>query len=275
MQLSPVISPAMHSDGAGFSVHSITLHSLVDQACPVTTLDDFRVSGSPFGPHPHAGFSAVTYVLRDSPGSLRSRDSLGHDIVVGPGGIVWTEAARGLLHHEMPAQPGVELHGLQFFVNLHAHHKLSNPRVLWLDGGDVPVWRNDTGDCVRVVVGNFSNAVSPLAPAEPFTLLDIELNHRISLTASPDDYGVVYLMSGDALLSADGVQLALGQSQAVVLKGSGALRFSARGAARLIYLSGSRIDEPQVAVGPFIMNSEQQIKEAVSRYRSGEMGHLR
>jgi pirin-like protein len=72
-------------------------------ASPVLVFDDFRVRKLPFSPHPHAGFSAVTYVLEDSQRGLRSRTSLGNDIVVGPGGIVWTQAGRGVIHEEAPA----------------------------------------------------------------------------------------------------------------------------------------------------------------------------
>jgi redox-sensitive bicupin YhaK (pirin superfamily) len=80
--------------------------------------DEFRVTGRPFPPHPHAGFSAVTYVLEDSEGKLRSRDSLGNDLVTGPGGIVWTQAGSGLIHEELPADSNRELHAVQVFVNL-------------------------------------------------------------------------------------------------------------------------------------------------------------
>src|SRR5579871_6953340 len=87
-----------------FSIRSIDLQSLGTAASPVVVLDNFRVRGRPFPPHPHAGFSAVTYVFEDSRGDLRSRDSLGNDFVTGPGGVVWTQAGRGVIHEELPAR---------------------------------------------------------------------------------------------------------------------------------------------------------------------------
>ncbi|MGA2448264.1 MAG: pirin family protein [Polyangiaceae bacterium] len=106
--MSIQFSSILHAEGRGgggpFSVQSIDLRRLGGRASPVVVLDDFRVSRSPFGPHPHAGVSAITYVFRDSPGGLRNRDSLGGHVVVGPGGICWLQAGRGALHEELPAE---------------------------------------------------------------------------------------------------------------------------------------------------------------------------
>ena len=106
IHISPVIAAKPRSL-AGFSSF---LHVDLDvpgvSASPVTVLDDFRMGGLRICPHPHAGFAAVTYVLEDSRGDLRSRASSGIDIVVGPGGIVWTHAGSGVVHEEVPAVPG-------------------------------------------------------------------------------------------------------------------------------------------------------------------------
>ena len=101
----------------GFSSFlSFDLDALGVSASLVAVLDDFRVLGLPLCPHPHAGFAAVTYVLEDSPGDLRSRASSGIDIVVGPGGIVRTHAGNGVVHDEVPAVPGREVHEIQIFA---------------------------------------------------------------------------------------------------------------------------------------------------------------
>jgi Pirin len=133
-------------------------------------------------PHPQAGFCALTYVLEDSQGAVRSRDSLGNDVIMGPGGIVWTQAGSGVIHHEFPADNDRELHGIQIFVNLSAKDKLAAPRVLRLAGNEVPEWRSDVGDRVRIVVGSFDGAWSPLIPVEPFTLLDVDLRRELSFS---------------------------------------------------------------------------------------------
>lgn len=179
IQFLPVIAARGHGKGNTFSVQSIDLHGLGERISPIALLDDFRVSGQPFGPHPHAGFSAITYVFDDSQGSLRSRDSLGNDLVIGPGRIVWLQSGSGALHQEIPAEIGRELHGAQIYVNLSARNKLGPPRTLWLQENQVPEWRSDTGDRVRVIVGSFEGVSSPLVPAEPFNLFDVALQRVV------------------------------------------------------------------------------------------------
>jgi len=274
IQVSSVIASVQRGRGSSFSVRSVDLETVGYAASPVTVLDNFRVSGRPFGPHPHAGFAAVTYVFEDSEASLRSRDSLGDDIIVGPGGVCWTHAGNGVLHEELPAQAGRELHGLQFFVNLSSKNKLTPPRVLSLEGRDVPVWRSESGDRVRIVVGSFGAVSSPLVPVEPFMLLDIELRHAISLPLALDHNAIVYVLDGSAVVSIDERSVELATEQALVLQGSGGVSIRSSSGAHLLVLSGAAIQEPIVAHGPFIMNEAAQIEQAIVRFRSGAMGQL-
>ena len=253
---------------------AVDLRDLVEDASPVTVLDDFRVHNQPFSPHPHAGFSAVTYVFEDSKGSLRSRDSLGNDVVVGPGGIVWTQAGSGVIHQEVPADDR-ELHGLQLFVNLSAKNKLVQPQMLQLQGGDVPEWRNGAGDRVRVVVGLFDGLSSPLAPAEPFTFLDVGLRHGIAFELPAGHNALVYLVSGAIVLHADDRERKLAGGHAIAMHGSeGLVTVEALSPSHLIILSGAAIREPMVVDGPFIMNEPAQIQAAFARYQAGKMGRL-
>src|SRR5271165_3647580 len=141
VHFSPVIAAKPRALPGFSSLQYLDLDALEVAAAPLAVLDDFRVTGMPFSPHPHAGFAAVTYVLEDSPGDLRSRASTGADLVVGPGGIVWTHAGSGVVHEEVPAEPGRELHGVQIFVNLSAKNKLTPARVLHLEPGEVPEWQ--------------------------------------------------------------------------------------------------------------------------------------
>lgn len=273
IHLSPPIKIKTRG-GPSFSVKSIDLHELGENVSPIAVLDDFRVSGRPFPPHPHAGFSAVTYVFEDSPGDLRSGDSLGNDIRVGPGGVVWTQAGRGVIHHEVPAQPDRELHGAQFFVNLSAKNKLIPPQVLSLDGKDVPEWHSEEGDRVRVVVGNYRDVASPLTPAEPFTLLDAEVRQELTLDLQPEQYGLLYVQSGSARIASDTKALSLVLGQAVTVRGSGSVRVMAEETVRMLFLVGTEIHDPVLANGPFIMNDPAQIADAMKRYQTGGMGRM-
>lgn len=275
IRFSPIVTAKTRRHGDTFSLKAVDLHDLADAASAVTVLDDFRVRGQPFSPHPHAGFSAVTYVFEDSEGSLRSRDSLGNDVVVGPGGLVWTQAGSGVIHHEVPADDR-ELHGLQLFVNLSAQHKLVEPRMLRLQGGDVPEWfDDDTGDRVRVVVGSFEGHLSPLVPAEPFTFLDVRLRKAVPFDLPSGHNALVYLVGGAIRLRSGDREEKMAGGHAIALYGDGGrIEMEALAPSHLIILAGPDINDPIVVDGPFIMNEPAQIEAAIERYRSGKMGRL-
>jgi len=272
VELSPIVAARAQGSSA-FSVRSVDLHALGDWASPVAALDHFRVRGRPFLPHPHAGFSAVTYVFEDSKAALRSRDSLGDDVVVEPGGIVWTEAGRGVMHEELPASDD-ELHGLQIFVNLSAKNKLAAPRMLRLDKSDAPERRSDAGDRVRVIVGSYENRSSPLVPLEPFTLLDVELKRSFVFDLPDAHSALVYVLDGELLVRAGEREQGAAGEQAVAMGGGGRVTFEAVRPAHFVLLAGAEIREPVLAHGPFIMNEMSQIEAAVARYRAGDMGRL-
>jgi redox-sensitive bicupin YhaK (pirin superfamily) len=274
IQFSP-LAAARNTGSGAFSVKAVDLDALCAPGSPIAVLDDFRVRGRPFPPHPHAGFSAVTYAFEDSKSGLRSRDSLGNDVIVGPGGIVWTEAGSGVMHEEQPADPDGELHGLQIFVNLSAKNKLTPPRMLRLATVDVPERRSEAGDHVRVVVGAFGGVSSPLVPAEPFTLLDVKLQREISLPVKAGHLTLAYVLDGEVSIGAEGRQETLSAGQALALYGGvGSVIFASTKRAHVVIMGGPEINEPVLSQGAFIMNDQAQIEAAVARYRSGAMGRL-
>ena len=275
IQFSPVVTAQEQPGGGTFSVKAIDVRQFGGSASAVTVLDDFRVSGHPFPPHPHAGFSAVTYVFEDSPGALRSRDSLGNDVVTSPGGIVWTQAGSGVIHEEIPADLNRELHGLQVFVNLSSKNKLLAPRMFRLEKGEVQEWRSGTGDRVRVLVGAFEGVASPLVPAEPFTFLDVELRREVAFDLKSQENAIIYVVKGSVLVRADAREQKVTDEQAVALYGGkGRVTFDCSAPAHFLLLCGGEIREPIVMEGPFMMNERSQIEDAAARYRSGRMGHL-
>jgi len=274
IQFSPVISSRRSASGSTFSVQAVDLSALGEWSSPVLVLDHFRVTGRPFPPHPHAGFSAVTYVFEDSQCGVRSRDSLGNDVVTGPGGIVWTEAGSGLLHEETPAEPGAELHAVQIFVNLSAKNKLVAPRMLKLGSSAVPEWRSIAGDRVRVLAGAYDQIESPLIPAEPFDLFDIRLQGEVLFQLPEEHNAIIYVLSGRICVRTEGHEEELGAEQAVALVRSGPMSFHAISPAHALLLRAADLREPVRSYGPFIMSEQWQIEAAATRYRSGGMGHL-
>jgi redox-sensitive bicupin YhaK (pirin superfamily) len=275
VQFSRAIAARTFTPSRGFSVRNVDLHAFRELASPIAGFDEFRVSAPVCGPHPHAGFSTVNYLFEDSHGNLRSRDSLGNDFETRPGGLVWTQTGSGLVHEELPAEPGREVHGLQLNINLGSKHKLISPAVLRLEPELVPRWRNDAGDRVRVVVGSFAGLTSPLTPVEPFSLFDIRLQSAVMFGLPQAHNALVYVLSGVAQVIANGHARRLESSQAVAFQG---IREPALvqlvGSAHVLVLSGAEIREPMVSDGPFIMNHPWQIDAAFARYHSGAMGEL-
>jgi redox-sensitive bicupin YhaK (pirin superfamily) len=272
---SAVASKGRGTEG-GFSVKSIDMGELGTFASPILVLDEFRVRGRPFPAHPHAGFSAISCVLEDSQSALRSRDSLGNDIVTGPGGLVWLQAASGAIHEEFPAEADQELHGVQIFLNLSSRSKLVRPRLFQLLNGEAPQWQNEAGDRARILAGSFEGRAAPFSPAEPFTLLDIHLRREVSFDLEKDHNAVVYLLEGQihARANKNMREVAAGQALALHAAKAGRVALESNGAARLLVMSGPRLDEPVVERGGFIMNDMAQIDAALARYRAGEMGRL-
>lgn len=278
VQFSTVSGVKTRQMGGFEGVKYVDVDSLGVGASPLAVVDDFRVRTMPFSPHPHAGFSAVTYVFEDSPVGVRSRSSLGVDVVVGPGGVVWTQAGRGCVHEEAPAESDRELHGLQLFVNLSAHNKLAQPTVFALKPDDVPVWEDPTErNRVRVVTGSYAGVSSRLIPVEPFTFLDIRAGNPLSYTVGPAHNTVLYVLSGEVRVSAEMIRAHVAAQHAVAIRASdagGSVAVDPAGEAHLLILSGARIGDPVVTEGPFIMNSRAQIEEANARFRAGDMGSL-
>ncbi|MCW1840402.1 pirin family protein [Prosthecomicrobium hirschii] len=274
--VSEIVEARRHSSGGIFSVNTIDLARMNGLSSPLALLDNFRVSGQPFGPHPHAGFSAITYVFEDSGGALRSRDSLGNDLEIGPGGIVWLQAGRGALHQEVPAVRGAELHGAQIYVNLSRRNKLADPKTMYLLPGQVPEWRNEAGDRIRVLVGGFGNVRSPIEPVEPYGILDAFLVSSVGYPIASSENSIIYLLDGQLDVAVDDRVYRLSTETAIALSGAGEARLSAAGGvAHALLLSGPALNEPVFADGPFIMNDAAGIRSAYQRFQSGEMGRLR
>ncbi|MET3135050.1 redox-sensitive bicupin YhaK (pirin superfamily) [Oxalobacteraceae bacterium GrIS 1.11] len=173
---TPVTTATLERMEHGTHFRAFTLRgddqtALID---PFLGVDHAWMSGPTFPPHPHAGFSAVSYLFLDSETSIQNRDALGDTSIIKPGGLHWTAAGRGIVHEEVPVEVGKTVHSLQIFVNLPVAHQAAAPQVLRLAPEQVPVVRLP-GASVRVVSGKFNQVESPFAPPTPIQLLDIDL----------------------------------------------------------------------------------------------------
>jgi redox-sensitive bicupin YhaK (pirin superfamily) len=169
--MEPVVVPLQEMEH-GEVFHAYSLRS--ELIAPILGVDHAWMSGPTFPPHRHAGFSAVSYLFMDAEAGIRNRDSLGTVNSIAPGGLQWLAAGSGIVHEEVPDQPGRTVHSLQIFVDLPADQRGGQPFALTLDTNDVPVV-SLPGVSVRIPLGNFGDASSPLNPPTPVTLLDVEL----------------------------------------------------------------------------------------------------
>jgi len=276
IHISEVVQSNMRPIGASFAAARLDLAALGEFVNPVVGLDHFRMRGPTFQPHPHAGFSAISYMFEDSVGAMRNRDSVGHDFVAGPGDVIWTQAGSGVVHDEFPAVTGHEVHGIQLFVNLQSAHKTLPPVVFWVRKEDIPVVGDTDGNRIRVVVGEYEGRYSPLVPAEPFLLLD-GVWRKADVLRVPGDWNIIlYLLTGELDLSVDGKRVHIAGGQALGLRSDDAasIELDPDSPSHMLVLAGPAVREPMVSHGPFIMNSSEQISDAVRRFNAGEMGRL-
>lgn len=276
LKLSSVAQAIESNHGGNFSVLRLDLERLEGFIAPIMGFDHFLMSGRTFAPHPHAGFSAISYVFEDSPGALRNRDSQGHDLIVPPGGLVWTQAGNGIIHDEFPESQAT-VHGLQLFVNLASNHKHKAPQVLYASADAIPVAEDAQGNHVRVLAGQFAGLSSPIQPAEPFDFLDIKLRDRWSYSIKRSHNMMIYVLSGSVTISTANTEQSLDAHQAIGIYADAVgedLHLEPSPTTHLLLLSGQDQKEPVAVYGPFIMNTRAELAEAYERYRSGQMGRL-
>jgi len=265
MSTPRLLQPQRHRIGTGFQAEGWREPlALLD---PFIMVDHFRMRDPVFAPHPHAGFSAVTYLFDDSATGLVSRDSLGGEYEIVPGGLHWTLAGRGVMHDEFPAEAGREAHGLQIFVNLPAEQKLRAPAVMRLAPEQMPHRAGPGWRSVQVFGGP-----AELALPWPTTMsiVDIDAGASYDFTLAEGEQGFAAVIQGRGAAG----ELPLSDGRALSLPESGNARIEADEAMRLAVFRGRPLREPIVRHGPFVMSDEGQVVAALQRFQSGGMGRL-
>lgn len=234
-------------------------------ADPVLYLAHFVMTGPTFGPHPHAGFSAITYLFPDSQTGFRNRDSLGNDEVIAPGGLHWTCAVGGILHDEEPVAPGLPAHGLQIFLNLPRDRQL-DPAAIYRIGPDQAQAFAAEGGSGRVL-----DARSAGIPQD-FRLWDLQLDGAASLPVPPGWGGLVLALDGELRLPDP---LASGAARRFAADGTGGeLLLASAGPARAAVLAGAALAQPVHWHGPFALARAEEVEGRIAAYRTGAMGRL-
>lgn len=244
---------------------------------PFLGVDHAWINGPTFPPHPHAGFSAVSYLFLDSETGIDNRDSLGNRNLIQPGGLHWTAAGQGIVHEEVPAEPGKTVHMLQIFINLPEQKQGDVPFVLSLETQDVPVIYK-SGAKIRVPLGSFEGAVSPLTTPTEVRLLDISLEAGSEVSISVPEGHIAFVMPIDGETSVDGQPFDLGEPKAAVNLPQTADRVvtlaANKGNAKAVMFSGVPLNQPVFWQGPLALASASALVKAVSGYQRGAFGKL-
>ena len=278
-------APARHWVGDGFHVHSMfTYEDEARNFSPFLLLDFMAVAKYPpsegdargVGEHPHRGFETVTILHQ---GEVEHRDSAGHQGRIGPGDVQWMTAASGVVHEEKHSREftrkGGVLEGVQLWVNLPARLKMSAPKYQDLGDSTIPAVPLPEGaGSVRVIAGSFQGRKGPAATFTPINLWDVQIKAGSAADLELPDRHTLLLMVSRGRVKLNDDELA-GEAELAVLDRRGEqVRIEALKDSRLLLMSGEPIPEPVVGYGPFVMNSPEEIRQAIQDYQAGKMGHL-
>jgi len=278
-RLQAVIESVAASDGAGVKLRRSLGSRPHLRFDPFLMLDEF-FSDDPndylagFPSHPHRGFETVTYMLD---GHMRHEDVLGNRGDLGPGDAQWMTAARGIIHSEMPQQTDGRMRGFQLWINLPAREKMKPAAWRDVPTHEIPTVALEGGGELRVIAGSFAQAgVTTAGPiggvaTEPL-YYDLRLPPRATVTipTPPGHNAFMYVYEGAAAVGDDGRPLPF--RAAGLLTPGDAVRIAAGEAGvKLLFLAGKPIGEPVVQYGPFVMNTVEEIEQAIRDYQSGRL----
>ena len=277
-------APAPRWVGNGFPVRTMVSHLDQGQHCsPFLLLDhagpvsfDATRERRGVGVHPHKGFETVTIVYD---GEVEHRDSTGAGGLIGPGDVQWMTAGAGILHEEYHspsfAATGGTFEMVQMWVNLPAEHKLAKPGYQQILNADIPsVILPAEAGTVRVIAGAFTSQAGPARTFTPMNIWDVRLSHGKSTDLDiPDGHTLQVLVLSGSIAAGEAVNVRAGQT-VLFDRGGDGISITAQSNAKLLVLSGAPINEPVVAKGPFVMNTEEEIRQAMRDFRNGRFGAI-
>ena len=267
-------------DGAGVRLTRVLTQDLQQRLDPFLMLDAFG-SDNPgeyiagFPDHPHRGFETITYMIA---GRMRHRDSGGHEGLLQNGGVQWMTAGRGLIHSEMPEQEEGVMEGFQLWLNLPSKDKLCAPWYQDIQSEQLPEITTSSGVLVRVIAGS-THAVTARVTREHTEPLYLDLHFPThdgvafehALPAEHNAFVYVYRGSLDVLSDQDTHTVPKQRMGLLRNEGDG-IRLRGSANTRAILIAGKPLREPIVQYGPFVMNTREQIMQAVADFRNGRMG---
>ena len=264
------------SDGAGVKMLRVLTDDLQERLDPFLMLDAFG-SDNPrdyiagFPNHPHRGFETVTYMIA---GRMRHRDSAGNEGLLQNGGVQWMTAGRGLIHSELPEQEEGRMEGFQLWLNLPGKDKMCQPWYKDFQNDDIPEFLHPEGPTVRVIAGS-THGVQGAVQRETTQPLILDIHFPVTgsfkhaLPASHNAF--VYVYRG--VVEINGTEVP--QQRMAILNNasdSDGVVLESEGEARVLLIAGQPLNEPIMQYGPFVMNTEDQLRQAVTDFREGRFG---
>ena len=274
--LSGIYAGIPATDGAGVQLTRMVGTPDLDMVDPFLMLDridsddpDSYVAGFPN--HPHRGFETVTIMLE---GLMRHQDSVGNNGLLKPGDVQWMTAGRGIIHSELPEMVDGRLRGFQLWVNLPAEKKMMPPGYQ-----DIPADRIGSaafdGGSARVIAGSYLGIDGPAQPQISIRLLDVRLDPGATWTINPDDGNDLFMCVYEGSLvgtAADGNRHEIEAPGTVLFHGQGGVSVIAGDpGAEILYCEGQPINEPVAKYGPFVMNTREELQQAVDDFNTGKL----
>ncbi len=269
--ITHIMPSQLTSDGAGVTLRRSIGSQTLPQLDPFLLLDNFGTENpddyiAGFPDHPHRGFETVTYMIK---GKMRHRDNTGAEGLLESGSVQWMTAGRGIIHSEMPEQTEGEMSGFQLWVNLPAARKMCAPRYQDIPPEDVPTTTTQIGAVVKVLAGSVEGINGPVQEidVEP-TYIDVLLAAGKSHTQdTPAGHTVfVYVFEGSIEIEGQNVTT----NELGILSPGDSVHISSIDGGRFILVAGKPFGEPIARYGPFVMNTEAEIQQAISDFQNGK-----
>lgn len=271
------ISPGMPAtDGAGVQLTRMVGTPQLDMVDPFLMLDridsddpDSYIAGFPN--HPHRGFETVTIMLE---GLMRHNDSVGNDGLLAPGDVQWMTAGRGIIHSELPEMVDGRLKGFQLWVNLPAAKKMMPPAYQDISADRIPKVTFG-GGAARVIAGEYLDTAGPAQAQIPIRLLDVRLDATTDWTIEPAAGNDLFMCVYEGAVTTrdqDGNPHTVEAPGVALFAGSGAVELTTGPAgAEILYCEGQAIGEPVEKYGPFVMNTREELQQAVDDFNNGTL----
>ena len=267
-----IIEPMPASDGAGVKLKRAIGTPELDYYDPFLMLDEFGSDNAEdyvagFPPHPHRGIETVTYMLK---GEFEHEDSTGAKGRMASGDVQWMKTGRGIIHSEMPAMSEGKLQGFQLWINMPAELKKNKPEYIYIDSKQMQIYK-DLDKKITIIAGKFKDVEGPVIKhnVEPI-YFDVELKEgkefNFELLSTHNSF--IYLVEGSIKIG-DQAHASIQNSKLIILNKENNLKVHGLKDSKFLLISGKPIGEPIARGGPFVMNTEAEIQEAIQDFHNG------